>query len=133
MEYPCMNKIWPGMIVLAYWHIEQVWKLATIISRYGERSHSYVYGESGNYPDLVTLKFHDGKPEYNSKAHFTHGIFLLECFLSNCPLCRKRHIEKGWYALMDVAYGRIPSYSHKQMIELLRPKSLELLNGSINK
>jgi hypothetical protein len=126
MENPCMKNIWPGSIVMAYWHIEEVWKLATVVNRYGLLSHTYTYGESGNYPDLVTLKFHDGKPKKNSESHFTYGVVLRDCFLFDCPECRKRHIEKAWYALMDVAYERIPSYSHKQMIKLLKPKSLSL-------
>jgi hypothetical protein len=126
MENSCMSKIWPGSIVIAYWHIEEVWKLATVINRYGDLSYPLLDGESGNYPDLVTLRFHDGKPDYDSKGHFTSGVTLQDCFINNCPECKIRYLESSWQILRDIAIGVIPSYSHKQMIKLLRPKDVIL-------
>ena len=121
MESSCMSKIFPGSEVIAYWHIDQCWKRATVISRYGELSHSYADGsESGIYQDLVTLRFHDGSPDYDSQGHFTDGVVLVDCYLNNCPDCRGRHVKKAWDAVRQVAEGRIARYSHKDMCKLLR-------------
>jgi len=124
MDNPCMSKIWPGVVVIAYWHIEKVWKPATVISRYGILSHEYCDGcESGNYPDMISLRFHDGNPPI-SEGHFTYGVVLRDCYLTDCPECKKGYIEKAWYAVREVALGHIRTYSHKDMCKLLKsPKN----------
>lgn len=114
-----MCKIWPGVLVVAYHSIDECWRLAEVIRRYGEMSYKMVDSESGNYPDLVTLRFHGELHE--SRGHFTYGVVLRECYLTDCPVCKKRHMEESWRVLKEVALSHIPYFSHKQMCKLLHP------------
>lgn len=127
MEFPCMSKIFPGSIVIAY--TDGCWKKAIITQRYGESIHYYADGSSlGPYPDLVKLRWSDTNKE--SKGHFTHGVVLIECYINNCSFCKSRHIENGWNAIRDIALGKITKYSHNELCKLLKENSM---NNFINK
>lgn len=60
-------EVLPGCEIVVYDHISGQHRKATVVSRYGKKT------SIGRYPDLIDVKFTDGKI---SKAHFTEFAFF---------------------------------------------------------
>lgn len=78
--------IWPGDRVEAWDTIREKNRPGTVVRRYGKRSQRLVDSWTGNYPDLVDVKFDGGYIDSCdiSRGHFTNAVRKLTndvCFV----------------------------------------------------